>query len=160
MPSTTIAPGTPLPDADTNQVMRLIPHRFPMLLIDRVVEMRAMEHAVGLKGVTINEPFFCGHFPGDPIMPGVLLIEAMAQTAAVLVVASHGPEYAGAPVYFMAIDRARFRRPVRPGDFLRLQVEVLRVRLGMYKFSGRAMIGEEVATEAEFGARLMPGARG
>ena len=121
MSEQSFAPGSELPDADINAIMRMIPHRYPFLLIDRVVEMRAFERAVGIKAVTINEWFFQGHFPGDPIMPGVLLIEAMAQTAAVLAVAGLGDDHQGHPVYFMSIDGARFRRPVRPGDQLRLE---------------------------------------
>jgi 3-hydroxyacyl-[acyl-carrier-protein] dehydratase len=135
--------------------MRLIPHRFPMLLIDRVIEITAFERAVGIKNVTINEPFFSGHFPNDPIMPGVLTIEAMAQTAAVLTIASSGAEVAGSRVYFMSIDEARFRRPVRPGDVLRLEVRQLRSRLGVYKYEGRAMVEGELVTEAAFGAKLI-----
>lgn len=155
MTETAIAPGTPLPDCDTGTIMRLIPHRFPMLLIDRVVEITAFERAVGIKNVTINEPFFSGHFPNDPIMPGVLTIEAMAQTAAVLTIASSGAEVAGSRVYFMSIDEARFRRPVRPGDVLRLEVRQLRSRLGVYKYEGRAMVDGELVTEAAFGAKLI-----
>ena len=118
------APGSDLADADINAVMQMIPHRYPFLLVDRVVEMRAFQRAVGIKKVTINERFFQGHFPTDPIMPGVLLIEAMAQTAAVLAVAGAGAAHPGQSVYFMSIDSARFRRPVRPGDQLRIEVVV------------------------------------
>lgn len=150
-----IAPGTPLPDCDTAAIMRLIPHRFPMLLLDRVVEITAFERAVGIKNVTVNEPFFTGHFPNDPIVPGVLTIEAMAQTAAVLTIASTGPEAAGSRVYFMAVDGARFRRPVRPGDTLRLEVRQVRARLGVYRYEGRATVDGELATEAAFGAKLI-----
>ncbi len=150
-----IAPGTPMPDLDVNDVMRIIPHRFPMLMLDGVTDLRAFQRAVGIKNVTINEPFFDGHFPGDPIMPGVLIIEAMAQTAAVLVIASMGAGLEGSRVYFMSIDRARFRRPIRPGDQLRLEVELVRSRLGVYRFEGRARIDGVLATEAQFGAKLV-----
>ncbi|GBD42711.1 3-hydroxyacyl-[acyl-carrier-protein] dehydratase FabZ [bacterium HR40] len=155
MPETPIAPGTPLPDCDIAAIMRLIPHRYPFLLIDRVIEITAFERAVGIKNVTANEPFFPGHFPTDPIMPGVLTIEAMAQTAAVLTIASAGPAVAGSRVYFMAIDEARFRRPVRPGDTLRLEVRQVRSKLGVYRYEGRAWVGAEVVTEASFGAKLI-----
>lgn len=149
--------GSPLADVDAVGIMRLIPHRYPFLLIDRVGEIEAFHRAVGIKSVTINEPFFPGHFPDHPIMPGVLLIEAMAQTAAVLVVASLGERAAGSPVYFMGIENARFRRPVRPGDQLRLEVVILRSRLGVSKFAGKALVDGQVAAEAEFTAKLLNG---
>lgn len=151
-----IAPGSALADVDIFGIMRMIPHRYPFLLIDRVVEIRAFERAVGIKNVTVNEPFFPGHFPTDPIMPGVLVIEAMAQAAAVLVVASLGPQAVGSGVYFMGIDNARFRRPVRPGDQLRLEVEVQRSKLGVWKFAGKAVVEGRPAAEAEFSAKLLP----
>ena len=146
--------GAVVPDADINAVMRMIPHRYPFLLVDRVVEMRAFEHAVGIKQVTINEWFFQGHFPSEPIMPGVLIVEAMAQTAAVLAVAGLGSAHAGRSVYFMSIDGARFRKPVRPGDQLRLEITVLRNKLGVWKFGGRAILDGNVAAEAEFSAKI------
>ncbi|MGD9511914.1 MAG: 3-hydroxyacyl-ACP dehydratase FabZ [Geminicoccaceae bacterium] len=146
--------GAELPDADINAIMRFIPHRHPFLLIDRVVEMRAAERAVGIKCVTMNEWFFVGHFPADPIMPGVLIVEAMAQTAAVLAVAGLGPTHQGHPVYFMSIDGARFRRPVRPGNQLRLETTVLRSKMGVWKFDGRARCDGELAAEAQFSAKI------
>lgn len=149
------APGAMLPDIDTAGIMRLIPHRFPMLLVDRVVEIAAFRRAVGIKNVTINEPFFVGHFPSDPIMPGVLLIEAMAQTAAVLVIASLGLDAEGRGVYFTSVEGARFRRPVRPGDQLRLEVTLQRSRLNVHKIAGRATVEGGLAAEAEFSAKLM-----
>jgi 3-hydroxyacyl-[acyl-carrier-protein] dehydratase len=148
------APGSELPDADINGVMRMIPHRYPFLLVDRVMEIRAFVSAVGIKSVTLNEWYFQGHFPGDPIMPGVLLIEAMAQTAAVLAVAGLGPAHQGRPVYFMSIDSARFRRPVRPGDQLRVEVAVLRHKMGVWKFGGRALVDTQLAAEADFNAKI------
>ena len=147
--------GTPLEDLDIQGVMRTIPHRFPMLLVDRVVAIEAFRRAVGIKQVTINEPFFQGHFPNDPIMPGVLIVEAMAQTAAALIITSLGEGFAGNLVYFMGVDEARFRRPVRPGAELRLAIEVQRSRLGVYRFAGRATIGGELAAEAVFSAKMM-----
>ena len=135
--------------------MRWIPHRYPFLLVDRVVEIRAFVGAVGIKLVTINEWFFQGHFSGDPIMPGVLLIEAMAQTAAaVLAVAGLGPAHQGRPVYFMSIDGARFRRPVRPGDQLRIEIAVQRHKMGVWKFGGKAMVDGTIAADADFNAKI------
>ncbi len=147
--------GTPLPDVDIAGITRIIPHRYPFLLIDRVVEITAFERAVGIKNVTVNEPFFPGHFPDDPIMPGVLTIEAMAQTAAVMTIASYGPAYEGSSVYFMSIDGARFRRPVRPGDRLALEVRLVRAKLGVFKYEATARVDDEVVSEAAFGAKLM-----
>lgn len=157
MSEQSLASGTELADIDIVGIMRMIPHRYPFLLIDRVVELEAFKRAVGIKNVTINEPFFPGHFPIEPIMPGVLLVEAMAQTAAVLAVAGLGPEYAGNPVYFMGIDSARFRRPVRPGDQVRLEITVLRNKMGVWKFGGRAVVEGALAAEAEFSAKIMRG---
>ncbi len=148
------APGSDLADADINAVMQMIPHRYPFLLVDRVVEMRAFQRAVGIKQVTINEWFFQGHFPAEPIMPGVLLIESMAQTAAVLAVAGLGPAHRGHPVYFMSIDSARFRRPVRPGDQLRIEVVVHRSKMGVWKFGGKALVDGNLAAEADFNAKI------
>jgi 3-hydroxyacyl-[acyl-carrier-protein] dehydratase len=147
-------PGAALPDADVNAVMRMIPHRYPFLLVDRVVGMRAFERATGIKQVTINEWFFQGHFPTDPIMPGVLLVEAMAQTAAVLAVAGLGSAHEGHSVYFMSIDGARFRRPVRPGDQIRLEVAVQRSKMGVWKFGGQAIVDGSLAAEADFCAKI------
>jgi 3-hydroxyacyl-[acyl-carrier-protein] dehydratase len=148
-------PGTRLPDVDYAGVLRMLPHRFPMLMVDRVVDLVAHESAVGVKNVTFNEPFFPGHFPSDPIMPGVLLVEALGQTAAVLMVASLGTDTSDKSVYFMAIDGARFRRPVRPGDEVRLAVRLQKARLGVWRFAGQAMIGGHMASEAEFSAKLV-----
>jgi 3-hydroxyacyl-[acyl-carrier-protein] dehydratase len=148
------APGSALADAEINAVLRLIPHRYPFLLVDRVTEMRAFERAVGIKSVTMNEWFFQGHFPAEPIMPGVLIIEAMAQTAAVLAVAGLGPAHQGRAVYFMSIDGARFRRPVRPGDQLRVEITTLRQKMGVWKFGGKATVDGAVAAEAEFNAKI------
>jgi 3-hydroxyacyl-[acyl-carrier-protein] dehydratase len=148
-------PGARLEDLDVAGIMRCIPHRFPMLLLDRMVDIAAHRRAVGIKQVTVNEPFFQGHFPNEPIMPGVLIIEAMAQTAAVLVLYSNGPAYHGTTPYFMGVDEARFRRPVRPGSELRLEVQLQRARLGVYRFEGKGRVNDEVAAEAVFSAKLM-----
>jgi 3-hydroxyacyl-[acyl-carrier-protein] dehydratase len=152
-------PGTPLPDIDYVGVLQRIPHRYPMLMVDGVTEIEAFKRAVGIKNVTFNEPFFQGHFPRDPIMPGVLVIEALAQAAAVLVVASLGPEFEGTTVYFSTVDEVKFRRPVRPGDQLRLEVVLERSKLMIYKFRGRATVGDNLATECLFSAKVMTGAR-
>jgi len=147
--------GTELGTLDIDDIKRMIPHRYPLLLIDRVTDLIAETSAVGVKNVTANEPHFQGHFPIQPIMPGVLIIEAMAQTAAVLVVATLGEEAKGQLVYFMTIDNARFRKPVRPGDQLRLAVVKESRRLGMWKFKGRATVDEQLVAEATIGARIM-----
>jgi 3-hydroxyacyl-[acyl-carrier-protein] dehydratase len=147
--------GTPLPDVDYAGVLRMLPHRYPMLLVDRVVELVARESAVGVKNVTFNEPYFPGHFPSDPIMPGVLLVEALGQTAAVLMIASLGTDTSDKSVYFMSIDGARFRRPVRPGDEVRLAVRLQKARLGVWRFEGQALVAGQVASQAEFSAKLV-----
>ena len=147
--------GALLEDLDSEAINRMIPHRYPFLMIDRVVEIFADTSAVGIKNVTINEPFFQGHFPGHPIMPGVLIVEAMAQTAAVLVVATIGSDAEGKLVYFMTIDQARFRRPVVPGDQLRIKVVKQQKKLSVWKFIGQASIGSKVAAEAVISAKIM-----
>jgi len=139
---------------DIQDIMRMIPHRYPLLLVDRIEEIEIGERAVGLKNVTFNEPHFQGHFPGAPVMPGVLIIEAMAQTAAALVVATLGAEAEGKLVYFMTIDEARFRRQVTPGDQLRLHVQKTRARTKVWKFDGKAYVGDALAAEASFGAMI------
>ena len=148
-------PGTALDALDIEDIKRMIPHRYPFLLIDRVTDLVAETSAVGIKNVTANEPHFEGHFPEKPIMPGVLIIEAMAQTAAVLVVATLGQETAGQLVYFMTIDQARFRKPVVPGDQLQLAVTKEQRRLGMWKFKGRALVDGQLVAEATIGAKIM-----
>lgn len=142
-------------EIDVERIMEMIPHRYPMLMIDRVRDIRPDESAVGVKNVTVNEPFFQGHFPSHPIMPGVLIIEAMAQTAAVLVVQTLGQEAEGKLVYFMTVDDARFRKPVTPGDTLHIHVEKLRNRKNVWKFKGKAMVGETVMAEATFAAMIV-----
>jgi 3-hydroxyacyl-[acyl-carrier-protein] dehydratase len=148
-------PGQRLADVDIHGVMRALPHRYPMLLVDAVTELVAHTSAVGIKNVTMNEPFFAGHFPGDPIMPGVLIVEALGQAAAVLMVESLGTSTEGRSVYFMSIDEARFRRPVRPGDRIRLEVTQERTKLGIWWFAGRAIVDGRSAAEARFSARLV-----
>ncbi|MCB1522374.1 MAG: 3-hydroxyacyl-ACP dehydratase FabZ [Hyphomicrobiaceae bacterium] len=140
--------------ADIMRVMKLLPHRFPFLLVDRIYDMNGDESCVGLKNVTINEPFFQGHFPQFPVMPGVLIIEGLAQTAGALCVASLEEGYKAELVYFMGIDRAKFRRPVVPGDQLHYHVRKVRNRGRVWKFFGEAKVDGLVAAEAEVSAML------
>jgi 3-hydroxyacyl-[acyl-carrier-protein] dehydratase len=135
--------------------MEMIPHRYPFLLIDRVVEVVAGTSAVGIKCVTVNEPFFQGHFPSHPVMPGVLIVEAMAQTAAVLVVHTLGKESEGKLVYFTSIDNARFRKPVHPGDVLRIRVEKERNRGTLWRFKAEARVDDTLVAEAVYAAMIM-----
>ncbi len=139
---------------DVRAVMALIPHRFPMLLVDRVEDIVPDKSARGIKAVTINEPFFAGHFPDRPIMPGVLIVEALAQAAGVLAVESLGLAGTGKLVYFMAIDEAKFRVPVEPGVLLRLEVEFVQKRASVCKFAGRALVGDKLAAQANFTAMI------
>jgi 3-hydroxyacyl-[acyl-carrier-protein] dehydratase len=124
-----------------------LPHRYPFLLVDRVLEITPQVSITALKNVTMNEPFFQGHFPDFPVMPGVLIIEALAQTAALLTFSEERPE--GSIYYFAGIDGARFKRPVEPGDQLILEVELDRMKSGIFKFKARAKVGDEIAVEAE-----------
>lgn len=140
---------------DIARIMQAIPHRYPMLMLDRVVDMVRDRSATGVKNVTSNENFFRGHFPGHPVMPGVLIVESMAQTAAVLVVETLGPRAAGKLVYFMTIDGAKFRRPVVPGDQLRISVTKIRSRSNVWKFNGVARVDGVAVAEATFAAMIM-----
>lgn len=139
---------------EVGAVMGLLPHRFPMLLVDRVVDLVPDVSARGIKAVTINEPFFQGHFPARPIMPGVLIVEALAQTAGVLAIKSLGDAAAGKLVYFMAIENAKFRQPVEPGCLLHLDVEFVQKRASVCKFAGKALIDGKLAAEASFTAMI------
>jgi 3-hydroxyacyl-[acyl-carrier-protein] dehydratase len=140
---------------NVQRIMEMIPHRHPFLMIDKVVDMVANARATGIKNVSINENYFQGHFPARPVMPGVLIIEAMAQTAAVLVVHTLGPESEGKLVYFMSVDNARFRRPVFPGDRLDVHVTKQRHRGNVWKFEGRAKVGDNLMAEAVFAAMIL-----
>jgi 3-hydroxyacyl-[acyl-carrier-protein] dehydratase len=142
-------------EIDIRRIMQLIPHRYPFLLIDRVVGVIPGEEATGIKNVSINEFYFQGHFPQRPVMPGVLIIEAMAQTAAVLVVHTIGPEAEGKLVYFMSLDSARFRRPVLPGDSLAVRVVKKQKRGNVWKFDGSALVQDKLAAEATFAAMIL-----
>ncbi len=138
-----------------DEVMRRIPHRPPFLLIDRAEDYRENQSIVGIKLVTINEPFFVGHFPGRPVMPGVLIIEAIAQTGGVLMSKSMDVDVENKGIMFISVDNCRFRHPVRPGDVLRMPVEVVRARGDVFKFRGKGMVGDKVAAECEFAAMLV-----
>ena len=142
-------------EIDVNRIKELIPHRYPFLLIDGIKTLVPNESAVGIKNVSVNEPFFEGHFPDRPVMPGVLIVESMAQTAGCLVVATLGKKSEGKLVYFMTIENARFRKPVIPGDQLIIKVEKLRSRGNVYKFSGKAYVHEALVAEANFSAMIV-----
>jgi 3-hydroxyacyl-[acyl-carrier-protein] dehydratase len=142
-------------EIDVNEIMRRIPHRPPFLLVDRAEGFVSGKSLVGIKCVTINEPFFVGHFPGAPVMPGVLIIEALAQTGGLLMSKSWDVDPEGKIILFMSVDDCRFRNPVRPGDVLRLEVEVLRARSDVVKFRGRGMVGDKLAAQADFAAMLV-----
>jgi len=145
---------TSLGPLDIGRVMAALPHRYPMLLVDRVEELILDRSITAIKAVTINEGFFQGHFPGRPIMPGVLIVEALAQAAGVLAVETFGLAGSGKLVYFMAIDEAKFRAPVEPGVLLRLEVEFVQKRATVSKFAGRALIGDKLVAQANFTAMI------
>jgi 3-hydroxyacyl-[acyl-carrier-protein] dehydratase len=134
------------------EVLRRLPHRYPFLMIDRAEDFRPSRSIVGIKNVTFNEPFFQGHFPGDPVMPGVMIIEAIAQSGALLMGKSLAIDPVGKTIMFMSVDNARFRSPVRPGDQLRMFVEVTRARGEIFKFAGKATVNGKAAAECEFAA--------
>jgi 3-hydroxyacyl-[acyl-carrier-protein] dehydratase len=140
---------------DIAQIMRAIPHRYPFLMVDRVVEVHKNISAIGIKNVTINENFFQGHFPEHPVMPGVLIIECMAQTAAVLVVETLGPEARGKLVYFMTVENAKFRKPVVPGDQMRVHVVKEKQRANIWKFRAEAKVDGKVVAEATYAAMIL-----
>lgn len=152
MSGTTAGAGVSI---DIAEIIARIPHRFPFLLVDRAEDYVANESIVGIKCVTINEPFFQGHFPDYPVMPGVLIVEAMAQTGAVLMSKTMDVDPVGKTILFASVDNCRFRAPVRPGDVLRMNVRVLKSRGGLFKFGGQAMVGDKIAAEAEFAAMLV-----
>jgi len=147
-------PASTAPPLDIRRVMAALPHRYPMLLVDRVETLDPEKSITAIKAVTINEPFFQGHFPGRPIMPGVLIVEALAQAAGVLAVEALGLAGSGKLVYFMAIDGAKFRTPVEPGVLLRLDVEFVQKRATVCKFAGRASVDGKLAAEANFTAMI------
>jgi 3-hydroxyacyl-[acyl-carrier-protein] dehydratase len=136
---------------DIKEIQSILPHRYPFLLVDRVLDIEPNVRITAIKNVTMNEQFFVGHFPGNPVMPGVLIIEAMAQTAGIL---AYKSGIQGRHVYFLTIEKAKFRKPVTPGDQLRFEVKVVHSRGSVWKFSGEAYIGDKLAAEAEFSAMV------
>jgi 3-hydroxyacyl-[acyl-carrier-protein] dehydratase len=148
-------PTKTLMSADIARIMKLLPHRYPFLLIDKMIDMDGEESGTAIKNVTINEPFFQGHFPDKPVMPGVLLVEAMAQAAGALVLNHLGDDYAGKLVFFMSIDKARFRKPVLPGDVVHFHVKLSNKRPPVWKYWAEAHVDGKKVAEAEIGAMLM-----
>jgi 3-hydroxyacyl-[acyl-carrier-protein] dehydratase len=146
--------AAPKKSIDINRIMQLLPHRYPFLLIDKFIEMNGEDSGIALKNVTMNEPFFQGHFPSRPVMPGVLLVEAMAQTAGALVL-EHNSEHAGKLVFFMSIDKAKFRKPVGPGDTVHFHVKLQQKRPPVYKYWAEAIVDGKKVAEAEIGAMLI-----
>lgn len=140
---------------DILDILDMIPHRYPMLLVDRMIDIVPNESAVGIKNVTMNEPHFQGHFPNRPIMPGVMIVESMAQTAGVLVIKSLGAKSQGKHVFFMSIDNARFRKPVTPGDTMYVHVKVKQNRGAVWRFSGEVMVDGKKVAEADFSAMIV-----
>jgi 3-hydroxyacyl-[acyl-carrier-protein] dehydratase len=142
-------------DIDVVRIMEMIPHRYPFLMVDRVIDIVPDVSAVSIKNVSMNEPFFQGHFPEHPVMPGVLIVEAMAQTSGILVTKTMGAQAEGKLVYFMSIEQARFRKPVTPGDSLLITVKKLQNRGPVWKFNGEAHVGESLMAEAIFTAMIL-----
>ena len=154
MTETEMGPA-PRVDVDMNEILRRIPHRYPFLLVDRAEDYQPHKSIVGIKCVTMNEPFFIGHFPGNPVMPGVLIVEAIAQSGAVMMSKSLNANVEGKTILFTSLDNCRFRTPVRPGDVLRMPVQVVRHRGDVFKFSGKAYVGDKLAAEVEFTAMVV-----
>lgn len=143
--------------ADIHEILRLLPHRYPFLMIDRVTDIRGDEHGVGIKNITVNEPHFLGHFPENPVMPGVLVIEGMAQTAGVLCLRLMEPQEKRRSVLFLTIDKAKFRKPAVPGDTLEYHVDKITRRRNMWWYRGEAKVGSTLIAEAELGAVIAEG---
>jgi 3-hydroxyacyl-[acyl-carrier-protein] dehydratase len=145
---------TPADSLDIQQILELLPHRYPFLLVDRIEQIRGDESCVGIKNVTVNEPFFRGHFPGRPVMPAVLLLEGMAQSAGAICALSLGQDRPPQSVYFITIDKAKFRRPIIPGDRIEYHMRRLARRRNMWWFRGEAKVEGHIACEAELGAMI------
>lgn len=141
---------------DVNAIMKILPHRYPFLLVDRIVELEHGKRCVGIKNVSINEPFFPGHFPGHPVMPGVLIVEAMAQVAGIMAYLASDEETRKKVSYFMAIDSAKFRKPVVPGDQLRIEISTTLNRRGIWGVDGKAFVDGKLVTEASLKATFAP----
>ena len=146
--------GETIEAADIREILRLLPHRYPFVMIDRIIDIRGEEHGIGIKNVTINEPQFLGHFPGNPVFPGVLMIEGMAQTAGVICILSGKLPSESRNVYFMTIDKAKFRKPVLPGDTIEYHMSKIAHKKNMWWFRGKAVVAGQVVAEAEVGAML------
>jgi 3-hydroxyacyl-[acyl-carrier-protein] dehydratase len=140
--------------ADIATILKALPHRYPFLMVDRIISMRADETAIGIKNVTINEPQFLGHFPGNPVFPGVLMIEGMAQTAGAICILSQAKDNAAPKVYFLTIDKAKFRKPVLPGDTIEYHMSKIARKKNMWWFRGKAIVAGQIVAEAEVGAML------
>lgn len=147
-------PRTGLDSAEISDLLRLLPHRYPFLMIDRIIEMRSDEFGIGVKNVTVNEPYFLGHFPGNPVMPGVLQLEGMAQTAGAMCLRGRDNPEKEPVVYLMTIDKARFRRPVVPGDTIHYHMTKIRHRFDVWKYRGEAMVGDTLVAEAIVSAMM------
>lgn len=150
----------PGPVLDVVAIEAILPHRYPFLLVDRVISIEVGKKLVAVKGVTVNEPHFAGHFPGHPVMPGVLILEALAQAGGLLVKASLPEDTSGKVTYLMAIDNARFRKPVVPGDRLELHVEIVKQKGPIWKTNGKAIVDGEVVAEADYMAMLVDREKG
>jgi len=146
--------GERMDAADIKEILRLLPHRYPFVMIDRIVDIQGEDHAIGIKNVTVNEPQFMGHFPDNPVMPGVLVIEGMAQTAGTLVLWHLGTEARGRKVYFLTIDKAKFRKPAIPGDTIEYHVDKIAHRRNMWWYRAKALVNGVLIAEAEIGAMI------